>query len=201
MPDEPKSENFRLFVALRIPDEVKTGIARAQAELRCKTSAGSVRWTSPDQFHLTLKFLGGVAAARVEDLTAALRAACQGFGPLQLRAETIGFFPNARAPRVLWAGITDPDQSLSRLQKAIEAATAPFNAEPAEGRFLGHITLARIKGARRSEREALKGLVEPVAEQVFGQWTAPEVELIRSQLSSTGAKHSTLARAALVPHS
>ena len=60
-----------------------------------------VRWTTREQFHLTLRFLGNVEDQKLEPLTAALQIACRECGALQLRAEKIGFFPNPRSPRVV----------------------------------------------------------------------------------------------------
>src|SRR5690349_6385961 len=96
---------FRLFIAVSSREAIKTQIEQAQEELRHALPAGSVRWTQREQFHLTLRFLGSVQAAQLEALIASVRATCQGFGPLQLRAEHVGGFPSLRSPRVIWAGV------------------------------------------------------------------------------------------------
>src|ERR1035437_7704374 len=101
------SEQFRLFIAVTIPEEVKTKIEEAQGKLRRALPERAVHWTRREQFHLTLKFLGDVDAARVEALGEAIRDACQGFGALHLRAERVGFFPDLRYPRVVWVGVKD----------------------------------------------------------------------------------------------
>ena len=187
------NEQFRLFIAVSIPEEVKARMEAAQEELRRALRSHSVRWTRPEQFHLTLKFLGAVAAARAAELEGALRAACREFGPLQLRAERVGFFPDQRYPRVVWLGVQDADDRLTRLQQAVDTATRAFAAEQKEERFSGHVTLARIKGLHRSEAEALSQAAAGMGERLFGQWTALEVELMRSELMSQGARHSSLA--------
>jgi RNA 2',3'-cyclic 3'-phosphodiesterase len=84
---------MRLFIALTLPETVIDSVAKAQAELRRALPIGCVRWTSREQFHLTLRFLGDVEAERVEALKAALSRACESLPALQLRAEGIGFFP------------------------------------------------------------------------------------------------------------
>ena len=101
------SERLQLFIAVTIPEEVKAKIAAAQAELRRVLPERVVRWIRREQFHLTLKFLGDVDAARVGALGEAIRAACRGFSPLALRAERVGFFPDLRYPRVAWVGVQD----------------------------------------------------------------------------------------------
>jgi 2'-5' RNA ligase len=191
------SEHFRLFIAVAIPEAVKAKIAEAQAELRRALSEHGVRWTRREQFHLTLKFLGDVDTARVEALGEAIRAACRGFGVLHLRAERVGFFPDLRYPRVVWTGVNEEAERLTRLRQALDAATRVFTSEQKEERFSGHVTLARIKAIRRPEAEALGKVAAGMADRVFGHWTASQVELMRSVLSPQGASHNALAEIAL----
>jgi 2'-5' RNA ligase len=193
MSDAPPAQAFRLFIALTIPEEVKSEIEKAQAELRRTLPKGGVRWTRREQFHLTLKFLGNVEAQRVEPLADAVRGACQGFGTLDLRAERIGFFPDLRSPRVVWAGVRDQREQLPRLQSVVEAATRNFSAEDSSEKFTGHVTLGRIKTIRRPETEILARLAGGLATRFFGAWTADKIEIIRSQLSPDGAGYTTLA--------
>jgi 2'-5' RNA ligase len=192
-----EGEQFRLFIAVTIPEEVKAKIAAAQAELHRVLPEGAVRWTRREQFHLTLKFLGGVDAARVEALGEAIRAACRGFSPLPLRAERVGFFPDLHRPRVIWVGVQDQAEQLPRLQAAVERATREYATEEREERFAGHVTLARIKGIKRPEAEALGKAAAGMADRLFGQWTAYQVELMRSELLPQGARHSILASVTL----
>jgi len=191
------SEQFRLFIAVAIPEDVKAKLAEAQSELRRVMPEHGVRWTPREQFHLTLRFLGDVEAERIEALGEALRRACLGFGALHLRAEKMGFFPDLRRPRVAWAGVHDREERLPVLQQTVDAATRDFTTEPKEERFTGHVTLARIKAIRRPEVEALGKAAADLAERVFGQWTIGRVDLMRSVLSSHGASHSTLEAVAL----
>jgi RNA 2',3'-cyclic 3'-phosphodiesterase len=193
MSDAPTPETFRLFIAVTVPEDIKTEIEKTQATLRRVVPKERVRWTKREQFHLTLKFLGNVDAQRVEPLMAAVRAACRGFAALELRAERVGFFPNLRAPRVVWAGVNDRQAQLPSLQQAIEAATCGFTAEVPEKTFTGHVTLGRIKGLRRTEADALADVASSLTTRVFGAWTTDKVELIRSQLSPAGAQYTTLA--------
>lgn len=191
------TEQFRLFVAVTVPESVKAKMEEAQAELRRVLPQRSVRWARREQFHLTLRFLGDVEAARVEALGEAIRAACRGFGALPLRAERVGFFPDLRYPRVAWVGVQDQAEQLPRLHQTVEAVTESFTTEAKEERFTGHITLARIKGIKRSEAEALGKAAAGMADRVFGQWTAYHIDLMRSELLPQGARHSTIASIAL----
>lgn len=193
MTGESAIERFRLFVAIPVPDAVREEMLRVQRELQPLMARGVVRWAKPEQFHLTLRFLGDVSSDRVAGLRDSLRVACAGERVLPLRAQGVGFFPNARSPRVLWIGVNDAESRLGDLQRKIEAAVQPFTAEPGGERFAGHVTLGRFKQSGPSEIKALTGHAETMKTRVFGEWTAPAIELLRSELSPTGAHYSSLA--------
>jgi len=187
-----QAQQVRVFVAVPTPERVKQAIAKAQSELREATSGMDIRWPKSEQFHLTLRFLGNVSVSGLDELKEGVRAACGEFAPLELTAAGIGFFPANRPPRVVWVGVVDDQGVLSSLWRAIESATQPFTGEKAEERFTGHITLARIGRLGRRETEPLVKAVERLQGTTFGEWTASKVELIRSELSPQGARHTVL---------
>jgi 2'-5' RNA ligase len=111
---------------------------------------------------------------------------------LSLRARGIGFFPNAHSPRVIWVGIND-SVLLTDLQSQIEQAVRPFATGPGGEHFAGHVTLGRFKQFKRQEIGKLTAWAEAMKDRVFGEWTAREIEIIRSELSSVGARYTALA--------
>jgi len=193
MPESSLPETFRLFIAISLPENVKDEIEKAQAALRRALPGGSVRWTKREQFHLTLKFLGDLDGARVEELSDSLRRACERFSPLRLRAERIGFFPDRRRPRVVWVGIHDVSEELPKVQAAIESAVKSFTARKPEGRFAGHVTLGRCQEIRKPHVETLTRLASGMKETVFGEWTADKIELVRSEFLPGGMRYTDLA--------
>lgn len=184
---------LRLFVALPIPADVRAQIEAGQGELRKAFPDKAAKWTRPEQFHLTLRFLGDVEEARVPELTAALREACRRFAPMALIAERMGVFPHLRFPRVVWAWVHDTRDDLIAMQSAIEKAVAPFSSKPSDKKFTGHVTLARLDGMKHRQAERLKTLLHAMESRRFGEWTAGEVMLMKSDLLPTGAKHVELA--------
>lgn len=186
-------ETQRLFIAISLPEFVKDGIARVQSELREAMPGDFMRWTKRDQFHLTLRFLGEVDVAQTEALANAVHAVCLAFPPLHLSAASLGFFPNARRPRVLWAGVDDSQDHLRELHLLINAAVKDFTREKAESHFAGHVTLARIQNIHASDAKLLSELVDGMSEKFFGEWVAAKLDIIRSELSSHGARYQTVA--------
>ncbi len=185
---------MRVFIALPVPELVKQQILLAQEELRRALPKASASWTRPEQWHLTLKFLGNVEADRIAALTAAVRTVCESAAPLKLRAAAMGCFPDGRKPRVVWVGVRDEDNRLAGLAKAMQGATAAFTTEKAEGHFTGHITIARMKYLPRAAAEILAQFRQGMEHRVFGDWTAEAVAVMRSELAAGGARHSCVAR-------
>ena len=97
---------MRLFIALTPPPDVQRHVWDAFAPLRARVLP--VKWVPPENVHLTLKFLGEVAAERQAEISGALASAAQGTKTITLCVRGAGAFPNTRAPRVIWAGI-EPD--------------------------------------------------------------------------------------------
>ena len=184
---------LRLFIALAVPPDVRREIARAQGQLRRHSPPGAVRWTPPDQFHVTLKFLGDVPAAQVAALKESVSKVCAGFPALPLAAHGIGFFPGAQKPRVIWAGANDDSGQLAELSRQLDEAMRPFAPAEKSQRFTGHITLGRFKPGRHAAIPKLLERAAILRDRHFGDWHAGEVEIIRSELTSAGAMHLPLA--------
>jgi 2'-5' RNA ligase len=186
-------EVWRLFIAIPVPEFVKTEMENAQAELRAAIPSDCVRWTRREQFHLTLKFLGDVDSRAVDELIMGLKETCKGRGPIPLQAGRIGCFPDLRHPRVIWAWVHDAKEQLVDLQRVIETVAGKFTGEKSEENFTGHVTLGRTKGIKREQAESLTRVVHSMTNRFFGEWTANTAELIRSELNSGGSRYTTLA--------
>jgi len=194
---QTEDTTLRLFVAIRLPDEVKKTLERLQLELRQGVPKAAIRWTPSDQLHLTLKFLGNVEAHKVEPLAEALRIVCRDVAAIELHAQTLGYFPGQNRPRVIWVGIGDERGELERLQNALCAASRPFTGGELDEVFRGHATLGRIKRISRPEIKILSRLGDGRTHTLFGKWTADAIELMRSELSSQGPRHTCVASISL----
>ena len=182
-----------MFIAVPVPAAVREELRRLQDELRGRLPGQAIRWTRPEQIHLTLRFLGNVPADSVGELTDAVRRACASFAPIPLHAGRIGFFPQARVPRVIWVWVHDDWGHLTRLQQAATSVTSMFTKEPEEKGFTGHLTIARAQGLKPAPARILGEAALEMTNRVFGDWTAESVEIKRSELSAGGSRYSTLA--------
>jgi 2'-5' RNA ligase len=189
---------WRLFIAIFLPEEIKTRLAEAQRALQRRMPGGVVRWTPLEQVHLTLRFLGDVPEESVPVIVEAMRRASASVPPFALRAAALGCFPDERRPRVLWAGVAGDLAGLHHLQASIVAGTASWGQHE-DRSFHGHLTLGRIKdGVGREASRIGTALMEEAARD-FGEWRVNSVMLLRSELSPAGARHSVLADSILSP--
>jgi RNA 2',3'-cyclic 3'-phosphodiesterase len=191
--------NRRLFVALEPPDAVRRRLAALAVELRRSAgrAADDVRWTAPETIHLTLQFLGAVPPGRVAGVEAAIRATAAGARPLSLEVRGTGGFPNARRPRVVWAGVGGEVEALSALAAELGRRLAPLGFPPESRPFSAHLTLGRARDARGAP--GLAGALACAADAPGTPWRALELTLFESHLSPRGARHEAIARAPFAP--
>jgi len=178
---------MRLFVALDIPEDVRSSLAALVSKLR--PSCRSARWVRIEGLHVTLKFIGETSPEKVEAIKLALAAVPRSVSiPINFRG--LGFFPNGRRPRVLWAGIeAGPD--LAALAAAVETALDALGIAREERPFSPHLTLARFDTPRGLD--ALHTAVEKAVRLEFGATTATEFHLYQSVLKPGGAEYTRLA--------
>ncbi|MCB1129125.1 MAG: RNA 2',3'-cyclic phosphodiesterase, partial [Verrucomicrobiae bacterium] len=138
------SESLRVFVALPLGDSLRARLAELQHRLRGSLPERAVRWVRAEQVHLTLRFLGDVAADRIDSLKASLAAAVSGSAPLALEIGGLGVFPNPRRPRVIWVGLEGALEPLACLQQAVAQAGEAFAREDDRQTFQPHLTLGRV---------------------------------------------------------
>ncbi len=162
----------RLFVAVWPPEEVLDVVAALE-----RPANEGLRWTTRDQWHVTLRFLGPVDIAPVEGALAGVAPA----GAVRARlGPAVGRFGHG----VLHV----PVAGLDAIAAAVIRATAGLGRPPDERPFAGHLTLARVaKGARVDLRRLSGAAVE-------GSWAVGEVCLVESRLSSAGARYQVVER-------
>ncbi len=171
---------MRLFIALDLPQDVRTRLALVQGGLP------GGRWVAPESLHLTLRFIGDSTPDQAEDLVAALsRVQAPAF---DLALQGLGVFGDRRRARMLWTGAT-PSPGLRHLQAKVEQAAqvAGFGAE--HRKFHPHVTIARL-------RDVPKGRLEGFVADHGAIWLPPfavtDFTLFRSHLGSERALYEPL---------
>lgn len=184
-------DRLRLFVALPLGNEWKGPLAQFQARLARLPGGETVRWTRPEQIHLTLRFLGAMSGADVPGLNARIKRACQGFQAFDLELDRLGAFPSPGRPRVLWLGLRGATDRLLKLHDSVDRALRDVG-EPRESKpFRPHLTIGRVK-ASPWEGQAVGGIVDAAPTPGLGRWRVDEVVLMRSDLMAGGARYTRL---------
>jgi len=183
---------MRTFIAIELPAEIKTALAAAQDQLR--QARAQVSWTQPDNLHLTLKFLGEIETAQINAVTQACAATARQYNALNLQLDQLGFFPNPRQPRVVWAGLAGDLSVLAELQKHLEDQLAALGLAHDIKPFRPHLTLGRVKIPPTG-----KQLAEAVAAYRLPTlaFTVAEIVLMQSQLDPSGSIYTPLHHARL----
>lgn len=182
---------MRTFVSVDFP-ELTDGIKAVQS--RFGDPAG-LRFTDPDQAHVTLKFLGEIDEGQREPLQDALATAVDeaDVGPFEAQVAGLGAFPSRDYISVVWLGVDDGG-AMARLHEEIETQATALGFEPADHDFTPHVTIARMDHAGGKDR------VQRVLDEydpVVGTASVSVVHLTKSTLTDDGPVYESLQRFAV----
>jgi 2'-5' RNA ligase len=181
--------SMRAFLALPIPSPVRAALKALQEDLA--RAGADVKWVAPENLHVTLKFLDEISEEERGKVEDALRRLAARTAPFTLRLERVGAFPSPGAPRVVWAGVGDGKEPLTRLADAVEAEMRTLNLRKEERPFAAHVTLGRVRSPTR--RQSLAARLQGLVWEPPPAWQAASVTLQQSVLSSHGPRYTVLA--------
>lgn len=179
----------RMFVAVYPPDDVREELAEF-LDVR-----PGLHWTEPDQMHLTLAFFGSVPDRSVERLEEHLAEAAATVESFTCGLHGAGAFPHPDSAAVLWLGVEDGAEELSRLARKARAAGNRAGVVPDGKAFHPHLTLAR---PGRTNATRWIRVLETFSARL---WTVEEVHLVESVLQGHGhrPRHRIVSSAPLAP--
>jgi 2'-5' RNA ligase len=191
----------RLFVAVEIDQSLVATLADFGATLRrrAQTLAPSARinWVSPEQLHVTSRFIGEVDDKKAAVIAGALLGDLS-VSPFELVVEGAGAFPERGSPRVLWAGISAGVAELGTLEVEVSRRLMDCGVAREDRPYRPHVTLARVREPAGLRTPAL---FEALAERRFGTTRVDAITLFQSRTSPKGAVYTPLHRARLSPRS
>ncbi len=182
----PEAKPLRLFVAVDVPETVKDALTASIEAVR--GDVPGARWTRPEGWHVTLKFLGATWPRLVPDVEAAVRDAAAATRAFDTRLTSVGAFPSANRARVLWAGLQDPDGRFGEVVRHLDDRLRDM-VTPEKRAFMPHLTLARIDPPARLDPAVL------ALEVASERFTVDRLILYRSHLSPRGATYEALVTA------
>jgi 2'-5' RNA ligase len=189
------TDSVRSFVAVPLPEEIRTRILAAVQELARALPQSGIKWFRKlENLHITVKFLGQVEEAKLAALGDELAQALAPLPRFPLAVRRMGAFPSSRKANVVWAGVDDVGaRGLASVAEAVEGVGSRLGFAREERPFTGHVTVGRSKGRGVDARHAL----DAFAERAFGDTTVDEVHLYESRLGGEGSTYVLRSRAAL----
>ena len=175
---------IRLFVALKIPDEIREEIIN----LRNKVfpDADKYKWEPKHKIHLTLKFIGGVDESLVDKISGSLDF-IQNYNKISCKLTKFGFFFKNKEPRILWAGLF-VDNSLFKLIDEINKNLEQYSIPSEQRKFKAHLTLKRFKGWEG--KDFVKKFEDFKIPEI--EFKSDEISLVKSELLPKGSVYSDI---------
>ncbi len=184
-------EKVRSFIAIELPEDLKTELGRLQAKL--KIDRPRIKWVSPDGIHLTLKFLGDVDTSQVAGIIQAMTEAVRGINPFDLNIGPLGMFPNPQRVQVVWIGLDGELDTLGSLYHNLEVRMAMVGFPQEKREFKPHLTLARIGDeVLPDDRKHFGNFVASSKADIVYTLKAKGLSLMKSQLTPRGAIYTRL---------
>ena len=182
------TDRVRAFLALEVPKEVKLRLAKARDGV--VSGVPAARWTRPEGWHLTLKFLGETEREVLNGLSGDLAPELRPLSAVKVELSGGGFFPSPGRPRVAWVGGTTEgsDPVVAAVEAAAHRAGFPNERRP----WAIHLTMARLKN--RWPREAVDRYLEWADALEPESFLCSEVVLFSSRLDPGGAVYTALER-------
>jgi 2'-5' RNA ligase len=175
----------RLFVAVPLPGEVRMALADRLGAVAVPGKA-----VPPENWHITLRFLGHTDQVAYERYLAALDST--GLGPeFDVGLGAMGAFPRPRSATVTWLAVTEGQGRLERLAAETEEAALVAGFSLEERPFRAHLTLSRVRPP-----EDVSRLVEELP-AVGLRWRCRSIVVYRSRPGRGGVRYEPLEMFAL----
>ena len=181
---------IRLFFAVELTSSIKDEIERYIHALRQKSKSKAIRWTKPENLHITLQFLPSVASDDLPLLSENVERAIQSIS--RYPAFSLGdlrLYPSLYHPRVIVFDVT-PQDALSPLAEAVGDGIKKTHYQVEERPFRAHLTIGRIKQPRGVGLQFLNEVEAPVINGI----AVREVTLYRSEPHPEGSQYRVIKR-------
>lgn len=131
----------RLFTGVEIPPDIGQALASLRGGLP------GARWIDPEDYHVTLRFIGNVDEAIAREIASLLGRVKR--APFELRMEGLTSF-GSRKPRAVVAKLASAP-SLMEAQAEQERLMQRIGLAPEGRKYTPHVTLARLRDSSSRE--------------------------------------------------
>lgn len=185
----------RLFVAIKIVPEEQ--FLSVYSSLKRQMVLDKLKWVEPQNFHLTLKFLGNTPPYEIPAISAVLNDVAKKHKPFSFFMDKTGIFGSRYQPRVLWFGSDKPSQYLIALGKDVLDSLDQVGFARDSQNFVPHLTVARIKHIIR--KEAFQKVVQKHQNDFIQEVKVDTFYLFESILKPQGPEYKIIRAFKLSP--
>lgn len=173
----------RLFIAVPVPPQYRP-ILKSWSDL-LQTKWSFKRWLHPNDYHITLKFIGECDFPQTLKIKEHLKTIAASNSSMSLSIEGLGTFDNNVSTKILWAGVQGELNRLEQLHKQIDTALEKLGFVKEKNTYKPHITLARnYLGGIIDKSEMLKA---PTVKDNILNWNANEIVLYQTHIGQSPA--------------
>lgn len=186
---------IRIFFAIDLPPAAKETLGGLIASLKKKSRSNAIRWSKPENLHITLQFLAEVRSEHLAVLIDRVRSEMEGV--VSHTALTLGalrLFPSPYRPRVIVLDIASQTE-LAELSKIIGKGIQAAHYEVENRPFRAHLTLGRIKYPQNVDLNFLSEFTRAPFEKI----EVSEVVLFRSEPQPEGSHYTIMEKIVLMP--
>jgi RNA 2',3'-cyclic 3'-phosphodiesterase len=181
----------RTFVALLLPEDWMDYLAGVSRTLAEGTSGFS--WVKPENFHLTVRFLGDLGDSGVRRVCDTVTEAASPLDAPRARLGELGAFPDLQRPRVLWIGFAEGGRELETVGKSVNDALRKAGFGPPDKPFRPHLTVARVREGSRGLDRVSGTQLPPRPDAGF----LDRIVVMKSDLHPSGSRYTALTEARL----
>jgi 2'-5' RNA ligase len=175
----------RAFLGVPLKAELQEAIRALQTSLMSRIR--DIRWSRPENLHLTLHFFGETAQENLEKIRVSMLSVKHCHRPFEVDVIGLGAFPSLRRPRVIWLGL-NPQNRLRQLHRDCHRALHEAGLVTDSRPYSPHLTIGRAKH-RVNE---LTTLGNELDNQMIGHLPIDSLVLYESRLKPAGAEHIPL---------
>ena len=188
-----------LFFAIELPDEAQAAVLINAARWQDMVDSSAAKWYAPEDYHITLKFLGSHEPCEIDAFAGQAGSFVAGkwtrdaLGGVPIAISGVGGFPNLSAPRVLWAGV-EASAPLGLLAVWLDEACETLGVEAESRAYRPHVTLARVREMKGGTAipEPPAALLSPVPTFAAGRFVLMQTSSPESRKSGKKLRYNTV---------
>lgn len=138
----------RLFLGIALDDAARSACESIAARLERGGLRGS--FVPPENYHVTLLFLGNVEPPKIASISQACAAIAERHKPFAITFDRVGAFPHEHRPRIVFVGSRGTDPTYRALAADLREASAVRGFAVEEKDDVPHVTLARVREKRKT---------------------------------------------------